>query len=86
MNVDWIPCSEMMPEIGREVLFIKVFNTGRRAVCKGSTRENPRGFVEWFSCDTQQFDFKDYTFKWSWCPARYVTHWMPLPDVPESEE
>ena len=63
-----------LPELGKEVIFYDSI-TERRL--KGCLRKN--GGVEWLSDEGYTFSSRD---------GRYsrITHWMPLPPNPESED
>lgn len=71
--VKWIPCSERMPEIGQDVLVV---------VEERDLNEETDEFTEierYVTADTYKGN------KFSWTYPEEVTHWMPLPEPPESE-
>lgn len=66
----WTPVSERMPEDGVRVLYF-VEKNGYRAVWAG---EFLKAFNVWAICQANEK---------GWASA-FVTHWMPLPEPPES--
>ena len=65
----WIPCRERMPEPLRDVIVCTVIKTVTVAWINGN---------EWYFADTGNGHIEQWSFD-------DVTHWMPLPEPPESE-
>ena len=63
-----------LPELGKEVIF---YDSIMKRRLKGCLRKN--GGVEWLSDEGYTFSSRD---------GRYsrITHWMPLPKLPEVQE
>lgn len=71
----WIPCSEMMPEDGEEVLFAVAYpwDKGKKpkvALGRHYTKNGKGWWTAYYGA------FLDYE----------VTRWMPLPEPPETED
>ena len=66
----WIPCSERLPEIWKEVLVVLNSN-GYQSIHIGEMQESG----DWMVSGEFWYDKGD--------PA--LTHWMPLPEPPEKE-
>jgi hypothetical protein len=66
----WIPCSERLPEIDKDVL---VYYT--------LWKDNPIHIAH-LQYDCMLFESSDGEFNFK---ASAVTHWMPLPEPPEKE-
>lgn len=66
----WIPCSEMLPEIDRDVLVYYPY-----------WKDNPIQ-VAHLEYESMYFELSDGEYN---LPVNAVTHWMHLPERPESE-
>ena len=81
----WIPCSERLPEQSGEYLVYTEYEDVFK--CYFETENDPEE-------DECQWGFyQDYrdpdTLGWAgttWTAVETVTHWMPLPEPPKSEE
>lgn len=75
----WIPCSERMPEKDGEYLVFTEYEDVFKCTFD-SNYESKWGFEQ---------DYRDPdTLGWAgttWTAVETVTHWMPLPEPPESE-
>lgn len=66
----WIPCSESLPEVWKEVLVVLNSN-GYQSINIGEKQEEGSWMIGgefWYEKDDPR-----------------ITHWMPLPEPPESE-
>ena len=63
-----------LPELGKEVIF---YDSKMERRLKGCLRKN--GGVEWLSDEGYTFSSRDGRYSW-------ITHWMPLPKLPEVQE
>ena len=63
----WIPVTERLPELGKDVLVMVLFPSKEMRV---GTLRHKCGCYTWYS------DGYEYWFQ-------AVTHWMPLPDAPK---
>ncbi len=75
----WIPCSEMMPEIGREVL---VYAVGKDDGFIGdSVIALSERFI--FRLFPSSEGVEEWRSPWVYFDSNYeITHWMPLPKPP----
>jgi hypothetical protein len=70
----WIPCSERMPELNKLVFLHDKF--GKTVVGRHVENPYPIGYVKEFATHGIMFGFDE----------KAVTHWMPLPKLPEGVE
>lgn len=76
--MDWIKCSERMPEKDGEYL---VVNDGRFEIAEYSESAKEDGY---FPFGYEELEFDDFGNKLiDWTELRKITHWMPLPDPPK---
>ena len=78
----WIPCSERLPEIDKDVLVYAVRKDGLGDAVTTITQ-----YINhiWFGhrIDTEPY-WKD---QWQYFHSDYeITHWMPLPEPPKEDE
>jgi hypothetical protein len=74
--VNWIPCSERLPEPKWPVLFC-IFTRANKYVAMGQRTVGMSDESIWLDTDTDR-----YGDNLEWYEAQ-VTHWMPLPEPPK---
>lgn len=72
----WIKCSERLPDKNISVL---IFVPSYKEV---HTAE----FCDWGTCSDWHISFGKHAFEELSIPQNEVTHWQPLPKIPEGEE
>lgn len=74
----WISVKERMPPSNRKVLFLELIpnmydSTLYKNVYVGYAKDG-----HFFTLNLNKGD--------EWISARYITHWMPIPELPEEEK
>ena len=72
----WIPVTERLPELGAPILFYdSILERINKGTCTAMNSDNTN--LHWFT-DDDLFYFGNR--------SEYITHWMPLPKLPEVQE
>lgn len=68
----WISVKDRLPEVGSETLVVRSIPGHTKPVIARRLEDGPN--VWWYCSDA------------IWCGLESVTHWMPLPELPEEEK
>lgn len=81
--MNWISVNEKLPKHNQRVLICYKFryNKGVKMLDLAFFQE----VGEYDEADGKRNVFCYDSYEWGHCPYEYVTHWMPLPELPKEE-